>query len=359
MSLTKRNIVLETHRPRFLCEQLLDQLQSRDALFKGLPEDSPSSNTSPHFLLGAYTGWRKRARGDPEDRVNSETKHQRLIELMIVRKNQKKRRIHKYNSDVNLSDLKLGVDEIVNPYQKLNSSIPRNDSQEFNNGDSLVGRKVEHSAISDQTTDKIGNRYSNRGSRGLRNVTANQEFYFGEELVKGFASRNDQFPLCLNQNLSMELYEGRIASLERFVAMTVMFHELGTNVQKFFPAISLGYLGYSTDRTHSMMRIATTASPVSGADVRERIATMKATQVILQSVRTISNAWFNYRRREANRLLKQNSMGLLVDISDERFRIFNGRASGSIENFVKLKVDSECENTRVKSISERGCATYA
>jgi len=342
MSLTKRNIVLETHRPRFLCEQLLDHLQSREALFKGLPEDSPSSNTSPHFLLGAYTGWRKRARGDPEDRVNSETKHQRLIELMIVRKNQKKRRIHKYNSDVNSSDLKLGVDEIVNPYQKLNSSIPRNDSQEFNNGDSLVGRKVEHSAISDQTTDKIGNRYSNRGSRGLRNVTANQEFYFGEELVKGFASRNDQFPLCLNQNLSMELYEGRIASLERFVAMTVMFHELGTNVQKFFPAISLGYLGYSTDRTHSMMRIATTASPVSGADVRERIATMKATQVILQSVRTISNAWFNYRRREAKRLLKQNSLGLLVDISDRRVGFkFNRGAPGSRKVLVKLGLDSD------------------
>jgi len=143
----------------------------------------------------------------------------------------------------------------------------------------------------------------------------------------------------------MELYEGRIASLERFVAMTVMFHELGTNVQKFFPAISLGYLGYSTDRTHSMMRIATTASPVSGADVRERIATMKATQVILQSVRTISNAWFNYRRREANRLLKQNSMGLLVDISDERLRIFNGRASGSSDEFVKLRFDSDCEST--------------
>ena len=52
--------------------------------------------------------------------------------------------------------------------------------------------------------------------------------------------------------------------------MFVMFHQLGKNVQDFWPRWSLGYLGYDMSRTHSIMRIATTASPVSGAEVRDR-----------------------------------------------------------------------------------------
>lgn len=155
--------------------------------------------------------------------------------------------------------------------------------------------------------------------RGLTKIEPSREAYFGEDLMKSTSSKVDQFSFCKTQNLCMELYEGRIASLERFVAMTVMFHELGTRVQQFFPAISLGYLRYRTDRSQSMCRIATTASPVSGADVRERIDSLKLTKVIIQSVRTITNAWFNYRARVAKRLLKQNSLGLLLDVSKGEF----------------------------------------
>ena len=79
------------------------------------------------------------------------------------------------------------------------------------------------------------------------------------------------FSLVESQGFSMQLYETRIASLQRFVAMAVMFHELGKRVQDFWPSWTLGYLGYRIDRTHSIMRIATTASPVSGAEVRDRI----------------------------------------------------------------------------------------
>jgi hypothetical protein len=35
--------------------------------------------------------------------------------------------------------------------------------------------------------------------------------------------------------------------------------------------VSFGLLGYEMDRTQSIMRIATTASPVSGMDVRDKI----------------------------------------------------------------------------------------
>ena len=44
--------------------------------------------------------------------------------------------------------------------------------------------------------------------------------------------------------LRIQLYESRIASMQRFVAMTVMFHQMGDRVQSFFPKISFGLLGY-------------------------------------------------------------------------------------------------------------------
>ena len=64
-----------------------------------------------------------------------------------------------------------------------------------------------------------------------------------------------------------------------------MFHEMAAAVADFWSFVSFGFLGYRIDRTQSIMRVATTASPVSGADVRHmlielriqgRLARMKA-----------------------------------------------------------------------------------
>ncbi|XP_075265540.1 uncharacterized protein LOC142357936 [Convolutriloba macropyga] len=77
--------------------------------------------------------------------------------------------------------------------------------------------------------------------------------------------------LIIEQTLSCELYESRVASLQRLVAFFVMFHEMGKRVQDFWPRVSFGMLGYGMDRTHSVMRVATTASPVSAVEVNERI----------------------------------------------------------------------------------------
>lgn len=72
------------------------------------------------------------------------------------------------------------------------------------------------------------------------------------------------------QRLLSILYETRLASLERLLAFMVTFHTMGKAVQDFWPRVSLGILGYNMARSQSMMRIATTASPVSGGEVRER-----------------------------------------------------------------------------------------
>lgn len=76
----------------------------------------------------------------------------------------------------------------------------------------------------------------------LRQVAKNS---FGEELRKyntGKANKDVDFMLASSQHFSQELYESRIASLQRFVAMIVMFHQMGRRVQNFFGHISFGLL---------------------------------------------------------------------------------------------------------------------
>ena len=77
--------------------------------------------------------------------------------------------------------------------------------------------------------------------------------------------------LMAKQRFVQIMYEARLASLQRLVAFFVMFHEMGKQVQDFWPAATFGIFGYDMTRSQSIMRIATTASPVSGAEVRHRI----------------------------------------------------------------------------------------
>jgi len=140
----------------------------------------------------------------------------------------------------------------------------------------------------------------NRDRRGLCQVQASNERYFGEELRKHSLNHPGVSSMAMShsQHFSMELYESRVASMQRFVAMTIMFHQMGMRVQSFFHKISFSYWGYRMDRTHSIMRIATTASPVSGADVRERMEELRLILKIESSAALIARAWRNYKRDE-------------------------------------------------------------
>lgn len=139
----------------------------------------------------------------------------------------------------------------------------------------------------------------NRDDRGLTQVQASKERYFGEELRKHSLNPGvSSMAMSHSQHFAMELYESRVASMQRFVAMTVMFHQMGMRVQTFFPKISFGLWGYRMDRTHSIMRIATTASPVSGADVRERMEELRLMLKIEKSVQLIGKTWRSYRKKD-------------------------------------------------------------
>jgi hypothetical protein len=130
---------------------------------------------------------------------------------------------------------------------------------------------------------------SHRDEKGQIQITPSKEKYFGEVLRKYNAGKkgNDMdFMVARSQEFAMQLYESRIASLQRFVAMTILFHQMGTRVERFFENISFGMLGYRTDRTHSIMRIATTASPVSGADVKQQMRRLKLLARVKRAVHT-------------------------------------------------------------------------
>jgi len=145
---------------------------------------------------------------------------------------------------------------------------------------------------------------SNRCDRGLLVVHPNKEPYFGHNLGKHLKNshlRNPEpanFSLVKSQHFAMELYESRIASMQRYVAMTVMFHQMGYRVERFFERISFGLLGYHMDRSHSMVRIATTASPVSGADVRDRMATLRLVNSVNRAVAVIRRAWLHHKHNQ-------------------------------------------------------------
>lgn len=59
---------------------------------------------------------------------------------------------------------------------------------------------------------------------GLPQVMPSKEEYFGAN--KNKRPSINSFGQALHQQCSMELYESRIASLQRFVAMTVLFHQM-------------------------------------------------------------------------------------------------------------------------------------
>ena len=86
--------------------------------------------------------------------------------------------------------------------------------------------------------------------------------------------------------------------MQRFVAMTVLFHQMGLRVSTFFSKVSFGLLGYRMDRSHSIMRIATTASPISGAEIREKAEALFYGRKVSGALDVISNAWLTYKDKK-------------------------------------------------------------
>lgn len=138
-----------------------------------------------------------------------------------------------------------------------------------------------------------------RDSKGLIQVDPSRELFFGESLVDVDGEISTiSLGAMRNQHLSQELYESRIASMQRFTAMVVLFHQMGYRVSNFFDKVSFGLLGYRMDRSHSIMRIATTASPISGAEIRERAEELHYRRKVNDALDVISSAWLAHASKK-------------------------------------------------------------
>ena len=56
----------------------------------------------------------------------------------------------------------------------------------------------------------------------------------------------------------------------------VLFHAMAKSVADFWRVTSAGVLGYDLSRTQSILRVATTACPTGGSEVRERMVALEA-----------------------------------------------------------------------------------
>ena len=63
------------------------------------------------------------------------------------------------------------------------------------------------------------------------------------------------------------------------------------------------------DRTHSIMRIATTASPVSGADVRDRMVELHLRFKIQKAVNLVVRHWKQWRKSSSSSMSTVNEVG--------------------------------------------------
>ncbi|KAL7463453.1 hypothetical protein ACHAXS_003821, partial [Conticribra weissflogii] len=360
LPLSKMAIYLKSHRPKFLCEQVLEDLeeQEKNAKKQSTSADGPlrrsstggrrssggskeskgsrspfrgglgssahrltrrqstagrrsttasegeGKGRSSASLLGAYANLEKEAKQKAHGGIHDTSDINVVLKDMIKERQSLDKLRAVFNELDEDGSGELDYDEFITAFKKLNPDAPIDHLQtmfeeadidgsgtlDFNEFKQIVG--TPHTEI----LGKLG--VTNRDDRGLIQVNPSKETYFGEELLKTSPRGVGQFTMSQSQHLAHELYESRVASMQRFVAMTVMFHQMGMRVQTFFPKISMGFLGYRMDRTHSIMRIATTASPVSGADVRDRMVELHLRGQILKAVNLVSRHWKKYHTKK-------------------------------------------------------------
>ena len=338
LPLTAWGVALETHRPNFLCEVSVNRLDRRcvlsqiksarslqsNALSRSfhrsvrLNDDDTSqgeSSFSCHSRLQGIYEDASRSRlsaGDNDPAIQKHLIDTILDHIINEKSDMESLRLLFEKIDTDNSG-SLDQDEFIRAFSERAPSLTRAEIVEiFHDNDIDKNGTLDFDefisiAKNPQASAAFTLLNEERRVGPLLDVPPTKERYFGENIRKMHADSVDEMLLSSHQQMAMELYESRVASLQRFVAMTVLFHQIGKKVQDFFPAISFGLLGYRIDRTQSNLRIATTASPVGGADVRNRMLTMKMRYNIERSVRALSRSWPIYQQAKIAQALAQHS----------------------------------------------------
>lgn len=315
LPLSKNAIFLNTHRPKYLCEKYYEERTENNL-------DGKSAGA----LLGIYSNYHEE---HTELSVHKLTNRNAVTLLTEACRHADEQRTHVLTVFKELDtnqDGRLSLSEFTEAYKKLDALAAASGESHIALTEAQIA-KLFRSADKDKSGELNFEEFSEildlpeivmlkileadpRNAEGLLMVEPSHEKYFGEALRKSAPPQIKPYTLMESQEFSMKLYEARIASLQRFVAMTVLFHQIGTRVQEFWRKISFGYLGYRTDRTHSIMRIATTASPVSGAEVRDRrhfIALVTAFNSAVSTIRKVHGEFTEGISLNRKRALRRNS----------------------------------------------------
>lgn len=165
MALTKNDIFLPTHRPKFLCERLLmdehfKALDSSRASFNlddsqhttqtSYEQSSSSMNTSPHFLLGTYMTWAQDAQRQLLKKNNALPKssrrshYEKVVDAMIQETSESRRLKPIFDSiDVDGNGT-LDRTEFTAAYKKYNPDLSDEDIETLFesidlNGSGIIG----------------------------------------------------------------------------------------------------------------------------------------------------------------------------------------------------------------------------
>ena len=317
LPLAAASVTLPGNRPRFLCEQVLaEELQNRGELARGREPTTALPPMSCGALLGEYMSLRTGAAqagavaGEhvrPPNLVD-------LIEQFSEGANPEMRRRKQWRASFDEIDADgggtLDLDEFTAAFKLANAKAAEKQARHEAGMDDTRGSSMDGSQhggghqpeLSDEQIATLFRGADVKGAgeldfdafvelmeSGAATLLAklaspsqeesmwlepSNEAYFGADLRATAPPGAAPFDLVDSQTIAMRLYESRIASLERAVAFYVMFHAMGKAVADWWPRWTFGLFKYRIDRTHSIMRIATTASPVSGADVRDRMREM-------------------------------------------------------------------------------------
>ena len=286
LPLSKNAIFLKRHRPLYLCEKIVVERFGEKSL----------ERKSPGALLGVFNAFHE----EHAELSVHQLSHRNAVQLltsaqMTAQKAQSNLRSVFDEIDVN-GDGALCLAEFTRAYKKVDASLT--DSQIaklFRDADTDRSGELDFdefcTVMNLPEMDMLNIlEADSRNEEGLLMVEPSREEYFGQAIRRSAPKKIKAFTLVESQDFSMKLYETRVASLQRFVAMTVMFHQMGHRARRFWRLVSFGYLGYRMDRTHSIMRIATTASPVSGAEVRDRRNFIALTTAFNNAVNAIGRA---------------------------------------------------------------------
>jgi len=265
LPLSKNAIIIKGNRPNYLCEQLLIEQD-------GLASIQGANSSSLHGAFANLRGHTKLPETIEERMMKFSPNSYAVIrrkELQAI-----------FNSLDTNGGAVLDFDEFTQAFKNAGGKLPREEMHKLFDDADIDGTGEisfeEFEAIMKMDMPQILKKLGvgmdpSKTAYFLANVEPSNEKYLGEQLRSEAPQQADPYQLVETQYTSMRLYETRVASMQRFVAFCVMFHELGLEVQDWWSAVSFGFLAYRMDRTHSIMRIATTASPISGAEIRDRM----------------------------------------------------------------------------------------